>query len=99
MRVGIVQRARNTPTTIASETTMGETPIVTSLVGASAAPSQAPAVKPHSTPSPCGVRSGAVEGTLTAAVLKGDSNGRRAKAGRVPRSILRGGSRNGRREG
>jgi len=47
---GTLQRARKTPTTMISEITMGERPMETSLVGASAAPSQAPAVKPERTP-------------------------------------------------
>src|SRR2546429_8873895 len=50
---GRLQRARNTPTTIASEITTGERPSTTILVGASAAPSQAPAVKPLATPASC----------------------------------------------
>src|SRR5262249_25843866 len=53
MRAGKLQRARKTPTTISSDTTIGETPECTSLVGASAAPSQAPAANPHSTPVVC----------------------------------------------
>ena len=48
---GTLQRAKNTPTTIMSEITRGEMPAVTSLVGASAAPSHAPAAIPHKTPS------------------------------------------------
>src|ERR1043166_2544087 len=56
IRAGRLQRARKTPRTIASDTTTGETPMVTSLVGASAAPSQAPAVRPHSMPRPWRVR-------------------------------------------
>src|SRR5215470_7637576 len=47
---GTLQRARKTPSTITSETTIGERPMVTSLVGASAAPSHAPAVKPERMP-------------------------------------------------
>ncbi len=49
--VGTVQRATNTPATIPSEMMNGEKPTVTSLVGASAAPSQAPAPSPQVTPS------------------------------------------------
>ena len=37
-RAGRLQRARNTPTTMINEITIGEMPMVTSLVGASAAP-------------------------------------------------------------
>ena len=47
---GTLQRARNTPTTIMREMTTGEMPSVTILVGASAAPSQAPAVNPEARP-------------------------------------------------
>src|SRR5207244_11569520 len=52
-RAGRLQRARNTPATIASEITTGDRPSTTILVGASAAPSQAPAVKPLATPASC----------------------------------------------
>src|SRR6266852_1439004 len=52
-RAGRLQRARNTPTTIAREITTGERPRATILVGASAAPSQAPAAKPLTTPASC----------------------------------------------
>src|SRR5579872_5100722 len=47
---GRLQRARKTPITITSEMIMGERPSVTSFVGASAAPSQAPAVIPEKMP-------------------------------------------------
>src|SRR5262245_23666512 len=47
---GRLQRARNTPSTIISEIATGGMPSVTSLVGASAAPSHAPAVTPERTP-------------------------------------------------
>src|SRR6266568_1223443 len=52
-RAGTLQRARNTPSTIVSEITTGEIPSDTILVGASAAPSHAPAAKPLSTPTCC----------------------------------------------
>ena len=39
-----------------SEITIGETPMETSFVGASAAPSQAPAVRPERMPSTCSLR-------------------------------------------
>src|ERR1700761_4576319 len=52
-KVGNVQRDRNTPHTIADDRANGEKPAVTSLVGASAAPSQTAAVKPQMTPRPC----------------------------------------------
>src|SRR6185436_16905769 len=54
---GIVQRARKTPITMLSEISTGDNPRVTSLVGASAAPSHAPAVTPHSMPTLWSVRS------------------------------------------
>src|SRR5579864_1651853 len=50
-RAGTLQRARNTPQTITSETVMGEISGLTSLIGASAPPSQAPAAKPQNIPS------------------------------------------------
>src|SRR5579859_5026704 len=53
IRVGKVQRAVKTPATMQSEMAKGEKPASTSLVGASAAPSQTPAARPHSTPRPC----------------------------------------------
>jgi len=53
MSAGRLQRARKTPTTMTSEMTIGERPIVTSFVGASAAPSQAPAVSPERMPRSC----------------------------------------------
>src|SRR5580658_2186872 len=49
----MVHRAVNTPATMKSEMAKGEYPAVTSLVGASAAPSQTPAVSPQITPRPC----------------------------------------------
>jgi hypothetical protein len=48
---GRLQRARNTPNTMASDTTTGDRPIVTSFVGASAAPSHTPAASPQRMPS------------------------------------------------
>ncbi|HEV2113425.1 MAG TPA: hypothetical protein VGR50_04705, partial [Terriglobales bacterium] len=56
MRAGKLQRARNTPRTIKSETPRGETPNSTSFVGASAAPSHAPAPKPQRIPTSCNLR-------------------------------------------
>src|SRR5450432_103947 len=50
IRAGRLQRARKTPITIIREIATGEMPRETSLVGASAAPSHAPAVKPHRMP-------------------------------------------------
>src|SRR5437016_7943313 len=51
IRAGKLQRARKTPMTMMSEITIGEMPMETSFVGASAAPSQAPAAKPQRMPS------------------------------------------------
>src|ERR1043165_3848291 len=51
--MGTVQRATKTPATMPSEMINGEKPTVTSLVGASAAPSHAPAPSPHATPRRC----------------------------------------------
>jgi hypothetical protein len=42
--------------TMMSEMAIGEIPMVTSFVGASAAPSHAPAVKPERMPSSCSLR-------------------------------------------
>src|SRR6266568_3800163 len=55
-RAGKLHRARKTPMTMMSEITRGEIPMETSFVGASAAPSQAPAVKPERIPSSCSLR-------------------------------------------
>ena len=52
-RVGKLQRAVKTPATMHSEIANGEKPAFTSFVGASAAPSHTPAVKPQITPKPC----------------------------------------------
>jgi hypothetical protein len=49
-RVGSVQRAVKTPATMKSEMAKGERPELTSLVGASAAPSQTPAARAQATP-------------------------------------------------
>src|ERR1019366_2022456 len=54
--MGTVQRATNTPATMPNEMIKGGNPAVTSLVGGSAAPSQAPAPKPQETPSECSER-------------------------------------------
>src|ERR1700730_9675637 len=56
INAGTLQRARKTPITMISEMTMGEIPTETSLVGASAAPSHAPAAKPESMPNVCNLR-------------------------------------------
>src|SRR5579885_300906 len=57
MSAGRLHRARKTPDTISSETTTGETPVCASFVGASAAPSHAPAVRPEAMPTHCSFRS------------------------------------------
>src|SRR5260370_35682220 len=51
--VGQVQRAVKTPATMHNEIANGENPELTSFVGASAAPSHTPAVKPQITPKLC----------------------------------------------
>ena len=56
MSAGRLQRARKTPETISSDTITGEMPMLTSFVGASAAPSQAPALKPERIPMICNWR-------------------------------------------
>src|SRR5208337_2157677 len=53
---GTLQRARKTPQTMMSETVIGEMSGLTSLMGASAPPSQAPAAKPQKMPSACRLR-------------------------------------------
>src|ERR1700761_137820 len=53
---GTLHRARKTPITIISEITTGEIPTVTNFVGASAAPSHAPAVNPDTNPTTCSAR-------------------------------------------
>src|SRR5213594_2578949 len=85
---GRLQRARNTPSTIVSEMTTGEMPSDTILVGASAAPSQAPAVNPLSTPTSCSRRSRAAATGSTAA-----PEDRAATLRREPRTGRRAASR------
>src|SRR5579864_2205467 len=53
---GTLQRARKTPNTMIRETVMGEISGLTSLMGASAPPSHAPAAKPQKMPSACSER-------------------------------------------
>src|ERR1700728_82547 len=57
MKAGTLQRARKTPNTMMSETVMGEMSGLTSLMGASAPPSHAPAANPQKIPSACRLRS------------------------------------------
>src|SRR5207247_2940359 len=85
---GRLQRARTPPTTIVSEMTTGERPSDTILVGASAAPSQAPAVNPLSTPTSCSRRSRAAATGSTAA-----PEDRAATLRREPRTGRRAASR------
>ena len=56
MNAGTLQRARKTPHTMISETVIGEMSGLTSLMGASAPPSQAPAANPQKMPSACRLR-------------------------------------------
>jgi hypothetical protein len=53
MAVGSVHRATNTPAIMVREIRKGESPVVTSFVGASAAASQVPAATPQITPRTC----------------------------------------------
>src|SRR5271165_2706917 len=53
---GTLHLARKTPPTISNETITGEIPMLTSFVGASAAPSHAPALNPHRSPTICNCR-------------------------------------------
>src|SRR6516164_9523315 len=55
-RAGTLQRARKTPQTMTSETVIGEISRLTSLMGASAPPSHAPAAKPQNIPRACRLR-------------------------------------------
>src|SRR5579864_95729 len=55
-KAGTLQRARKTPNTMMRETVMGEISGLTSLIGASAPPSQAPAAKPQKMPRACSDR-------------------------------------------
>ena len=52
-----------------SEIRNGDRPALTSLVGASAAPSQTPAANPHTTPRPCPEAPGIVPSCLLAALV------------------------------
>src|SRR6266550_2465271 len=95
---GRLQRARNTPCTIARDITTGGMPRVTILVGASAAPSQAPAVKPHATPTSWSRRSrersiaGAASGSIGAPTRRRPVR-RRGPRTAHPEAARRGGSR------
>src|ERR1700730_4530557 len=56
MKAGTLQRARKTPNTMMRETVMGEMDGLTSLMGASAPPSHAPAANPQKMPRDCSER-------------------------------------------
>ncbi len=56
MNAGTLQRARKTPHTITKDTVIGEICGFTSLMGASAPPSQAPAANPQKIPNACSDR-------------------------------------------
>src|SRR5258708_2653098 len=56
MSAGTLQRARKTPHTMIREMVMGEMSGLTSLMGASAPPSHAPAANPQKIPSACRLR-------------------------------------------
>src|ERR1035441_8751425 len=80
MNAGTLQRARKTPNTMMRETVMGEISGLTSLMGASAPPSQAPAAKPQKMPKACRLRrrvacTGVFAGGTACAVPEGEFNG------------------------
>src|SRR5690242_40696 len=56
MKAGTLQRARNTPQTMIGDMVIGEMAGLTSLMGASAPPSQAPAANPQKIPKACRLR-------------------------------------------
>src|SRR5215471_14840307 len=95
MNAGTLQRARNTPNTITKETVMGEISELTSLIGASAPPSQAPAANPQYIPRACSERKRDTGSTLaaTGCVLSIEVLNGACPAGRFPPAILRAGSR------
>src|SRR5580704_10825233 len=57
INAGTLHRARKTPSTMMKETVMGEMSGLTSLMGASAPPNQAPAANPQKIPRACRLRS------------------------------------------
>src|SRR5579859_2086728 len=67
MNAGTLQRARKTPSTMMSETVIGEIVGLTSLMGASAPPSHAPAANPQKMPTACRLRSRVVLTRLSTA--------------------------------
>src|SRR5215471_4874016 len=77
MNAGTLQRARKTPHTMIRETVIGEISGLTSLIGASAPPSQAPAANPQNIPKACRLRRrAAYSGAFTAVdcALEGEFN-------------------------
>src|SRR5579862_8313722 len=81
MNAGTLQRARKTPSTMMSEIVIGEMLGLTSLMGASAPPSQAPAANPQKMPRACRLRRRVAstglctEGTSDLTVLEEAFNG------------------------
>src|SRR5256886_15636182 len=92
-RAGGLHRAKNPPIPRASEITTGERPRVPILVGASAAPSQAPAVKPLAIPASCSRprrRASSGGGEAGASGSTTAPAGRRSGRQRVPKAGGRG---------
>src|ERR1043165_8967580 len=83
IRAGRLQRARKTPRTIASDTTTGEAPVVASGGGGWAAPSQAPAVRPHSIPRPWRVRTrrGSINESIAGRAVRRSGPGPESRTG------------------
>src|SRR5215469_6388952 len=95
---GTLQRARKTPQTITSETVIGEISGLTSLIGASAPPSQAPAAKPQNMPRACRLRRRVVEtasGVAGVCTMVRDEFNGAYRGGRLPQAARLEGSRNG----
>src|SRR5256885_15978769 len=69
MNAGTLHRAKNTPHTMISEMVIGEISGLTTLIGASAPPSHAPAANPQKMPSACRLRRRVVVALGTAAGL------------------------------
>src|SRR5215470_5945693 len=90
-RAGTLHRARKTPQTITRETAIGEISGLTSLMGASAPPSHAPAAKPQNMPKACRLRS-RVRLELDSETAAGGL-GSRELTGVYPAGILRQGAR------
>src|ERR1700757_2392983 len=69
MNAGTLQGARKTPSTMMRETVIGEIFGLTSLMGASAPPSQAPAANPQKMPRACRLRRGVASTPLSATIF------------------------------